>query len=209
MRRLASAKSGFVVRDSWFGEIGALKRARFLVNYAPTHSRYSVVVAQRFCKPLVGGSNPSAGSNEKPTKTPFLLGFFVYPALSRVFLCFPILPYFVVSIYHQLPPGRSCRIPRQAHKMSPDPPPRTSFCKKFAGHASRSRLAWKIERRKGTGSRSCREARQARRRHRRTSAPWARRTSAPSARRSTSAPRPRRSCREDFARHRKDRKSVV
>ena len=24
--------------------------------------RYSVVVAQRFCKPLVGGSNPSAGS---------------------------------------------------------------------------------------------------------------------------------------------------
>ena len=48
--------------------------------------------------------------------------------------------------------------------------------------ASRSRLAGKIGRRKGTGSRSCREARQARRRHRRTSAPWARRTSAPSAR---------------------------
>ena len=51
-----------------FVEIGALKRTHFLVKYASIYSRYSVVVAQRFCKPLVGGSNPSAGSSEKTRK---------------------------------------------------------------------------------------------------------------------------------------------
>ena len=36
---------------------------RFCYNTRTSFRRYSVVVAQRFCKPLVGGPNPSAGSS--------------------------------------------------------------------------------------------------------------------------------------------------
>ena len=43
-------------------KIGHCLLPSFLIYFQQIKRRYSVVVAQRFCKPLVGGSNPSAGS---------------------------------------------------------------------------------------------------------------------------------------------------
>ena len=46
---------------------GWFRRRRMLTRCRVNESRVSSVVEQRFCKPLVGGSNPSAGTNDFKT----------------------------------------------------------------------------------------------------------------------------------------------
>ena len=54
---------GFVITQREFENRIALSAAR----HEDSVARLSTVVVQRFCKPKVGGSNPSAGTNKSKT----------------------------------------------------------------------------------------------------------------------------------------------